>query len=177
MSCWAGLNCRPLPYQGSALPLSYNSFNKTAIISNYSPILAKHNNTFAVLLIYILDFLLCEHDRCAKNDCWHTGLVISIYTNSTNQKNKRTWKASGRRGSNPRPTAWKAVALPTELLPLEKMWKLIKRAYSLGLIFKFTTFHIVDVGTEGFEPPKSKDGRFTVCSRWPLVECAHSVKT
>ncbi len=25
---------------------------------------------------------------------------------------------SGRRGSNPRPTAWKAVALPTELLPL-----------------------------------------------------------
>jgi hypothetical protein len=27
---------------------------------------------------------------------------------------------SGRRGSNPRPTAWKAVALPTELLPLVK---------------------------------------------------------
>ena len=26
-------------------------------------------------------------------------------------------KLSGRRGSNPRPTAWKAVALPTELLP------------------------------------------------------------
>src|SRR5258706_9417677 len=26
-----------------------------------------------------------------------------------------TW--SGRRGSNPRPTAWKAVTLPTELLP------------------------------------------------------------
>ena len=25
--------------------------------------------------------------------------------------------SSGRRGSNPRPTAWKAVALPTELLP------------------------------------------------------------
>ena len=24
---------------------------------------------------------------------------------------------SGRRGSNPRPTAWKAVALPTELRP------------------------------------------------------------
>ena len=29
-----------------------------------------------------------------------------------------TW--SGRRGSNPRPTAWKAVALPTELLPRRK---------------------------------------------------------
>ncbi len=26
-------------------------------------------------------------------------------------------ESSGRRGSNPRPTAWKAVALPTELLP------------------------------------------------------------
>ena len=47
------MNSRPLPYQGSALPLSY------------------------------------------------TGVV---------------W--SGRRGSNPRPSAWKADALPTELLPL-----------------------------------------------------------
>ena len=46
------MNSRPLPYQGSALPLSY------------------------------------------------TGVV---------------W--SGRRGSNPRPSAWKADALPTELLP------------------------------------------------------------
>ncbi len=26
-------------------------------------------------------------------------------------------KKSGRRGSNPRPIAWKAIALPTELLP------------------------------------------------------------
>ena len=47
------MNSRPLPYQGSALPLSY------------------------------------------------TGVVLS-----------------GRRGSNPRPSAWKADALPTELLPL-----------------------------------------------------------
>ena len=29
---------------------------------------------------------------------------------------------SGRRGSNPRPTAWKAVALPTELLPHRQHW-------------------------------------------------------
>ena len=50
------MNSRPLPYQGSALPLSY------------------------------------------------TGVV---------------W--SGRRGSNPRPSAWKADALPTELLPLFKV--------------------------------------------------------
>src|SRR5205823_34943 len=36
--------------------------------------------------------------------------------------NRGTWKLgnfswSGRRDSNPRPTAWKAVTLPTELLP------------------------------------------------------------
>ena len=36
-------------------------------------------------------------------------------------------KKSGRRGSNPRPSAWKADALPTELLPqfvyyIQKKW-------------------------------------------------------
>ncbi len=39
---------------------------------------------------------------------------------------------SGKRGSNPPPTAWKAVALPNELLPRVKK-----------------------VGEEGFEPPKA----------------------
>ena len=29
---------------------------------------------------------------------------------------------SGRRGSNPRPIAWKAIALPAELLPLFGVW-------------------------------------------------------
>ena len=53
MSCYRDLNPGPLPYQGSALPLSYNSKKKK----------------------------------------------------------------SGRRGSNPRPSAWKANALSTELLP------------------------------------------------------------
>lgn len=33
----------------------------------------------------------------------------------------RNFVLSGRRGSNSRPIAWKAIALPTELLPL-KMW-------------------------------------------------------
>ena len=54
---------------------------------------------------------------------------------------------SGRRGSNPRPTAWKAVALPTELLPH---------------FFRPETFNICNqylflkhfVGREGFEPSK-----------------------
>ena len=53
MSCYRDLNPGPIPYQGSALPLSYNSKKKK----------------------------------------------------------------SGRRGSNPRPSAWKANALSTELLP------------------------------------------------------------
>ena len=66
MSRWRELNPRPLPYQGSALPLSYIGGE------------------------------------------------------------------SGRRDSNPRPSAWKANALSTELLPQK-------------------------VGSEGFEPPKSKD--------------------
>ena len=37
---------------------------------------------------------------------------------STPELHWRSW--SGRRGSNPRPSAWKADALPTELLPLKK---------------------------------------------------------
>ena len=40
-------------------------------------------------------------------------------------------KKSGRRDSDPRPSAWKADALPTELLPL------------------------ISVGRGGFEPPKA----------------------
>ena len=87
MSCYRDLNPGPLPYQGSALPLSYNSKKK-----------------------------------------------------------------SGRRGSNPRPSAWKANALSTELLPQRPK-----------------TFQVSkSVGKDGFEPPKSKDSRFTVCPIWPL---------
>ena len=44
---------------------------------------------------------------------------------------KCSW--SGKRDSNPPPTAWKAVALPDELLPHKKK----------------------QVGEEGFEPPKA----------------------
>ena len=55
---------------------------------------------------------------------------------------------SGKRGSNPRPPAWKASALSTELFP--------------------HYFLILEVGGDGFEPPKSKDNRFTVCPIWPL---------
>jgi hypothetical protein len=36
---------------------------------------------------------------------------------------------SGRRGSNPRPTAWKAVTLPTELLPLSSASAIITKRH------------------------------------------------
>ena len=32
----------------------------------------------------------------------------------------------------------------------------------------FRKNHLVRVGADGFEPPKSKDSRFTVCPIWPL---------
>ena len=51
---------------------------------------------------------------------------------------------SGRRGSNPPPIAWKAIALPNELLPL---------------LLSFWHF----VGEGGLEPPNSSEDRFTVC--------------
>ena len=50
---------------------------------------------------------------------------------------------SGRPGSNRPPEAWKATALPNELLPL------------LILIFQKTNYTL-KVGSGGFEPPKSK---------------------
>ena len=48
---------------------------------------------------------------------------FELMTSSLPRKRSTTelhWlkKKSGRRGSNPRPSAWKADALPTELLPL-----------------------------------------------------------
>ena len=60
-------------------------------------------------------------------------------------------KESGRPGSNRRHSAWKADALPTELLPLVD-------GDPKG----------TGVGRAGFEPAKVKTNRFTVCPRWPL---------
>lgn len=62
---------------------------------------------------------------------------------------------SGRRDSNPRHQAWKASALPTELLPRSPM--LPAEATSGPAVVR-----------EGFEPSKACADRFTVCSRWPL---------
>gem|GEM_PF-3233168 len=57
---------------------------------------------------------------------------------------------SGRRDSNPRPTAWKAVTLPTELLPpTHELEKLFLRSLDQP------NFLSRLVGREGFEPPKA----------------------
>ena len=63
---------------------------------------------------------------------------------------------SGRRGSNPPPIAWKAIALPNELLPL---------------LCRF-------VGESGLEPLNSEEDRFTVCCNCryatppiPIISC------
>ena len=76
---------------------------------------------------------------------------------------------SGKRGSNPRPPAWKASALSTELFPqvgisASPQHKLAS-AFSSRLIPQTS---LKEVGGDGFEPPKSKDNRFTVCPIWPL---------
>ena len=63
---------------------------------------------------------------------------------STTELHRLVIFLSGRPGSNRRHSAWKADALPTELLP-----------------------HYC-VGRAGFEPAKVKTNRFTVCPRWPL---------
>ena len=68
---------------------------------------------------------------------------------------------SERRDSNPRPSAWKANALSTELLSQIKQFedlKILKFENAGHLqIFKSIYFQIGIVGSEGFEPPKSKD--------------------
>lgn len=96
---------------------------------------------------------------------------------------------SGRRGSNSPPIAWKAIALPNELLPLHCLITL--RTATLRTFFY--AFNIAPsrqnrslkpasscadatVGRSGFEPLKSKDSGFTVRPIWPLwnlpVKCS-----
>ena|GEM_PF-2460898 len=67
---------------------------------------------------------------------------------------------SGRRDSNPRPSAWKANALSTELLPQCLLHKKCRRSDNRQ------SAHWV--GKAGFEPTKAYASRFTVCPSWPL---------
>ncbi len=61
---------------------------------------------------------------------------------STPELHRLSKKKSGRRDSNSRPSAWKADALPTELLPLLNFFRPI--------------LHNLKVGRAGFEPTKTK---------------------
>jgi hypothetical protein len=69
---------------------------------------------------------------------------------------------SGRRGSNSRPIAWKAIALPTELLPLLSTVALAKVVFyptqqSLWFLSQPSQKASAnEVGGEGFEPSKPK---------------------
>ena len=89
---------------------------------------------------------------------------------------------SGRRGSNPRPSAWKANALSTELLPQNSLNFTAlsgctrhnqKQVFASALVgttiprFRRINLHCF-VGKDGFEPPKAYASRFTVCPIWPL---------
>ena len=84
---------------------------------------------------------------------------------------------SGKRDSNPRPPAWKASALSTELFPRDfssrkNLAQVLaspscKCKHSL-VLQKLPQNISACVGADGFEPPKSKDSRFTVCPIWPL---------
>src|SRR6185436_18979237 len=67
---------------------------------------------------------------------------------------------SGKRDSNPRPSAWKADALATELLPLT----FVSRKLSARRRSRWLMHAARVVGRGGFEPPKHYGGRFTVCS-------------
>jgi hypothetical protein len=92
--------------------------------------------------------------------CW---LQISCSTNWATPAlyiyHLTSW--SGKRGSNPQPTAWKAVALPIELFPLLYLSKLLNqltikpspfRAYT-GLPVIFLKKWLV--ARAGFEPAKA----------------------
>lgn len=98
---------------------------------------------------------------------------------------------SGRRGSNPPPIAWKAIALPNELLPLHGLFQ---KSFDLqtssltsdemlyrwattasSFLYSFSSAYLKNliilyslVGRSGFEPLKSKDSGFTVRPIWPL---------
>ncbi len=80
---------------------------------------------------------------------------------------------SGRRGSNPQPIAWKAIALPIELLP-----HVMFKTFQVQNVQRYTPLEPLNllnllnfkrtVGRSGFEPLKSKDSGFTVRPIWPL---------
>ena len=88
-----------------------------------------------------------------------------------NKRFRQVW--SGKRDSNPQPSAWKADALAVELFPHISVVPDSVLSPTAKAVFTSATPRqeqlskdVVEGG--GFEPPKSYDDRFTVCSLWPL---------
>ena len=88
------------------------------------------------------------------------GLMTRQKRRGSNRNQSGRW--SGKRDSNSQPSAWKADALAVELFPPMCRSPLTARTAS----YSYTSVKLVVGG--GFEPPKSYDDRFTVCSLWPL---------
>lgn len=86
------------------------------------------------------------------------------------------WKLSGRPGSNWRHSAWKADALPTELLPLLKRNTMISQAFNFkksqsqyGYSSDCRHLRVKKVcGESRIRTCEDVVSRFTVCPRWPL---------
>ena len=77
---------------------------------------------------------------------------------------KRESEWSGRPGSNRPPSAWKADALPNELLPLVHTF-LFKTKI---LNFRICTCSLFLGGERRIRTFELEEDRFTVCCRWPL---------
>ena len=74
---------------------------------------------------------------------------------------------SGRRGSNPPPEAWKASALPNELLPHFEKRK-AKGEKRNNFAFRFLQFRFSIGGERRNRTSEGYANRFTVCPIWPL---------
>ena len=97
--------------------------------------------------------------------------ILIFLSSYSSQFSSKIW--SGKRGSNPRPSAWKADALAIELFPHATVVPRQILSPTAKAVFVNATIllhgrEIVVVEGGGFEPPKSYDDRFTVCSLWPL---------
>ena len=138
LSRWWESDSRPLPYQGSALPLSYNGVDQ-----------------FRVLC---LEFGVTEHQtHNAKHQTYSerkTGLEPATWSLEGYRSTK--WATS----ANANEKIWKCgiVKIHTSRLQRTNYLKACNFHNST-----FTHFHIFNVGREGFEPPYSWENRFTVC--------------
>ncbi len=135
------MNRRPLPYQGSALPLSYNSFLKSAACH-----IQRTNFFYTRKVPYFKGTFKSKRNEYTS----FSNLLSVIYGISNFSSNK----LSERRVSNPQPPAWKAGALPIELLSLVNL---------------LCNYHSYAVGTGGFEPPKSKQQIYSLSHLATLV--------